>query len=157
MFKDVEDPEKHPTTPSKATESNAGVLKRPSTRTTMSSLNTRKSVVAKRRESRKVLSGKDDLDPPTIDPFVGKTVAFGCNTAVGSSIIGQLGKKYDNRGVCYDLDSTGHIVGTASHMNKMAKSKKQVATNYNIVWEFTAFGESDLAGFLLIDGEKEGQ
>jgi hypothetical protein len=42
-------------------------------------------------------------------------------------------------------------------MNKVPKSKRQVATNYNIVWEFTAFGESDLAGFLLIDGVKEGQ
>jgi hypothetical protein len=71
--------------------------------------------------------------------------------------ISQLGKKYDNRGVCYDLDSEGHIVGTVLHMNKVPKSKRQVATNYNIVWEFTAFGESDLAGFLLIDGVKEGQ
>jgi hypothetical protein len=29
--------------------------------------------------------------------------------------------------------------------------------NYNIVWEFTAFGESDLAGIVIVDGVKDGQ
>jgi hypothetical protein len=42
-------------------------------------------------------------------------------------------------------------------MNKVPKAKKQVATKYNVFWEFTMLGESDLAGIVLPDGEKEGQ
>jgi hypothetical protein len=29
--------------------------------------------------------------------------------------------------------------------------------NYNIVWEFTAYGKSDLAGIVLLNGVKDGQ
>jgi len=60
-------------------------LKRPNARTTTSSFNNTKTGVVKRRDSRKVLSGKADFDSPTKDHFVGKTVAFGCTTSLGTS------------------------------------------------------------------------
>jgi hypothetical protein len=72
-------------------------------------------------------------------------------------LIKQFGEKFDERGVCYDLDNTsGHIVGTVVRINRVPKAKKQVTTNYNVVWEYTAFGESDLALTVLLDGQKEG-
>jgi hypothetical protein len=61
-------------------------------------------------------------------------------------------------GICYDLDNCdGHIVGTVLRKNKLPKSSKQIAANYNVIWEFTTFGESDLAGIVLLDGQKEGE
>jgi len=48
-------------------------------------------------------------------------------------LISQLGDKFDERGVCYDLDrKEGHIVGTVLRLNKSPKSKNPVATNYNV-------------------------
>jgi hypothetical protein len=68
----------------------------------------------------------------------------------------QLGNKFDESGICYDLDKCGgHFVGTVLRKNKLPKSNKQIAANYNIIWEFTTFGESDLPGIVLLDGQKE--
>jgi hypothetical protein len=108
--------------------------------------------------TRQVLSGNtNDEVKPEADPFIGKPVAFGRNTTIGNHLIKQFGEKFDERGICFDLDSTsGHIVGTVMRINKQPKSKKQVTTNYNVVWEFTAFGETDLALTVLLDGQKEG-
>jgi len=70
----------------------------------------------------------------------------------------QLGNKFDESGICYDLDNCdGHIVRTVLRKNKLPKSSKQIAANYNVIWEFTTFGESDLAGIVLLDGQKEGE
>jgi hypothetical protein len=110
---------------------------------------------------QKVLSGAEKNKNSTKyedDPFVGKTVAFGRNSTVGSSLVHQLGNKFDESGICYDIDnSDGHIVGTFLRKNKLPKSSKQIAANYNVIWEFTTFGESDLAGIVLLDGQKEGE
>jgi hypothetical protein len=116
------------------------------------------SLVKEKSNVRKVL-GNSNIEDVKIeaDPLIGKPVAFGQNTTIGSFLISQLGEKFDESGVCYDLDSTsGHIVGTVLRINKTPKGKKQVTPNYNVVWEFTAFGESDLALTVLLDGQKEG-
>jgi hypothetical protein len=115
----------------------------------------------KKTRVRKVLSGAEKTKTSTKyedDPFVGKTVAFGRNATVGRSLVHQLGNKFDESGICYDLDNCdGHIVRTVLRKNKLPKSSKQIAANYNVIWEFTTFGESDLAGFVLLDGQKEGE
>jgi hypothetical protein len=73
-------------------------------------------------------------------------------------LLSYFGEKFDEKGFCYDLNkAAGHIVGTVLRINKMLKRKKQVTRNYNIVWEFTAFGKCHLAGIVLLDGEKAGQ
>jgi hypothetical protein len=75
------------------------------------------------------------------------------------SLITQLGQKFDEKGMCYELDGlAGHIVGTVLRQNKQPpKSKRNVTSNYNVIWEYTAFGDSDLAAIVLLDGEKVGQ
>jgi hypothetical protein len=99
----------------------------------------------KKPRVRKVLSGAEKNKYSTKyedDPFVGKTVAFGHNSTVGSSLVHQLGNKFDESGICYDLDNCdGHIMGTVLRKNKLPKSSKQIAANYNVIWEFTTFGE----------------
>jgi len=122
----------------------------------------RTSVGAKTGKARKVLSSDtaDEIHQKLPhDPLVGKTVAFARYTPVCMSLISQLGQKFDEKGVCYDLDwKEGHIVGTVLQQNKSPpKSKKNVITNYNVIWEYTAFGDTDLAAIVLVDGEKVGQ
>jgi hypothetical protein len=122
----------------------------------------RTSEGAKTVKSRKVLSSDtaDEMDKKLPhDPLVGKTVAFARYTPVCMSLITQLGQKFDEKGMCYELDGlAGHIVGTVLRQNKQPpKSKRNVTSNYNVIWEYTAFGDSDLAAIVLLDGEKVGQ
>ena len=122
----------------------------------------RTSEGAKTVKSRKVLSSDtaDEMHKKLPhDPLVGKTVAFARYTPVCMSLITQLGQKFDEKGMCYELDGlAGHIVGTVLRQNKQPpKSKRNVTSNYNVIWEYTAFGDSDLAAIVLLDGEKVGQ
>ncbi len=79
----------------------------------------------KKTRVRKVLSGAEKNKNSTKyedDPFVGKTVAFGRNSTVGSSLVHHLGNKFDESGICYDLDnSDGHIVGTVLRKNRIKR------------------------------------
>jgi len=120
------------------------------------------SVGAKTGKAQKVLSSDtaDEMHKKLPhDPLVGKTVAFARYTPVCMSLISQLGQKFDEKGMCYELDGkAGHIVGTVLRQNKLPpKSKRHVTSNYNVIWEYTAFGDSDLAAIVLLDGEKVGQ
>jgi hypothetical protein len=143
--------------PSEVVHGKMKSLKKPSL-----SLQTRKrgGATAKKSNSRKVLSASllDEEDVNSeYDSFVGKTVAFGRNTPICSYLISQFGDKFVVKGVCYDLDfASGHIVGTVLRRNKATRRKKPESINYNVVWGFTAFGDSDLADTVIVDGIKEG-
>ncbi len=86
------------------------------------------------------------------DPFIGKCVAFGCNTTVGVELSSDFGKNWTSDAICYHLDQTaGHIVGSVMHKSRGIGSRtKDGGMKYDVAREFSSLGETsvDIRGLL---------
>jgi len=87
------------------------------------------------------------------DPFFGTHVAFSLAKETGKKLICELGNKLIYDAVCFDLDDTaGHIVGIVMRHQKGTKGK-----GYQVVWEYSALGESCLPLADILEGHKEAE
>jgi hypothetical protein len=88
------------------------------------------------------------------DPFVGKAVAFACNSPVGQELISEFGKQWTPNGICYHLDPIrGQIVGTVMRRSRgIGSQTKEGFEKYDVVWEFTALGETSVLFHHLLVG-----
>jgi len=92
----------------------------------------------------------------TVDPFVGKGVAFGCNSDFRKTLIKDFGKKWVPDAVCYHLDGkAGHVVGTVMRKSRGLGKRNGNETNYDVVWEFSALAETNVPYSYLLEGNKE--
>ena len=106
------------------------------------------------RSNRNVLSSLADIWRESHDPFIGKKVAFRCDSEVVQQVKTALKDKFDKKGIRFDVEpSFGHILGTVMRLNRPTKGCK--INTYNVVWEYTAYGESDLPMMVLLDAHKE--
>ncbi len=82
----------------------------------------------------------------TNGPFVGKLIAFACNSPVGQNLISEFGKQWTPNGICYHLDPIkGHIVGTVMQRSRGIGSRtKDGLEKYDVVWEFNALVETSV-------------
>jgi len=81
------------------------------------------------------------------DPFIGKAVAFGMQSNFGLKLSCDLKDTFCPEAICYHLDKKhGHIV-----------ARKANPINYDVVWEFTTLGESQVSYAYLLDGNKEAE
>jgi hypothetical protein len=106
------------------------------------------------RSNRNVLSSVADIHREVHDPFIGKKVAFGYGSEVVQQLKTTLKDKFNSKGVRFDVEpSFGHILGTVMRLNQPTKGSK--INTYYVVWEYTAYGESDLPMMVLLDAHKE--
>jgi len=106
------------------------------------------------RSNRNVISSLADIWRESHDPFIGKKVAFRCGSEVVQQVKTALKDKFDKKGIRFDVEpSFGHILGTVMRLNRPTKGCK--INTYNVVWEYTAYGESDLPMMVLLDAHKE--
>ncbi len=67
------------------------------------------------------------------DPFVGKAVAFGCNSDFGKELRKEFGKKWVKEAVCYHLDEkVRHLVGTVMQRSRGLGKYHQKQINYDV-------------------------
>ena len=100
------------------------------------------------RSNTNALSSVADIRREVHDPFIGKKVAFGCGSEVMQQVKTTLKDKFDSKGIRFDVEpSFGHILGTVMHLNQPTKGCK--INTYNVVWEYTAHGESNLPMMVL--------
>jgi hypothetical protein len=113
-------------------------------------LNTATSKVAESRRAKKTPT----TTVATSDPFIGKAVAFPCNSAVGQELISEFGKVWCTEAICFHLEpKMGHIVGTVMRRSRGIGSRtKDSKEKYDVVWEFTALGETSVSPMHLLDG-----
>ncbi len=106
------------------------------------------------RSTRNVISSLADIWRESHDPFIGKKVAFRCGSEVVQQVKTALKDKFDKKGIRFDVEPLfGHILGTVMRLNRPTKGCK--INTYNVVWEYTAYGESDLPMMVLLDAHKE--
>jgi hypothetical protein len=87
------------------------------------------------------------------EPFFGMHVAFSLGKETGKRLICELGNKLIYDAVCFDLDDTAsHIVGIVMRHQKGTKGK-----GYQVVWEYSALGESCLTLAEILEGHKEAE
>jgi hypothetical protein len=92
----------------------------------------------------------------TVEPFLGKGVAFCCNSNFGKTLIKEFGKKWVPDAVSYHLDGkAGHVVGTVMRKSRGLGKKNGNETNNDVVWEFSALGETNVPYSYLLEGNKE--
>jgi hypothetical protein len=96
-----------------------------------------------------------DTSPIPSDPFVGKPVAFTCNSEFGKILIKEFGKKWVDEAVCYHLDpKVGHLVGTVMRKSRGLGRNHGKQINYDVVWEFSHLGETNVPYCYLLEGNK---
>ncbi len=89
------------------------------------------------------------------DPFDGKAIAFRCNGGFGEQLFKEFRKKSVEEAVCYHLDAkVGHLVGTAMWKRKGIGKTHHNQINYDVVWEFSSLGETNVPYSHLLDGNK---
>jgi len=114
---------------------------------------------ASKKESapqRRTRQGKAVAINTTVDPFLGKGVAFRCNSDFGRTLIKEFGKKWVPDAVCYHLDGkAGHVVFTVMRKSRGLGKRKGNKTNYDVVWEFSALGETNVPYSYFLEGNKE--
>jgi len=67
----------------------------------------------------------------------------------------SIGKNLDNNEIRFDINPKyGHIFGTVIRVLQAKKGDKSNLQLYNVVWEYTAYGESDLPMSVLLDAHK---
>jgi hypothetical protein len=89
------------------------------------------------------------------DPFVDKAVAFRCNSEFGKQLIKEFRKKWVEEAVCYHLDTkVGHLVGTVMQKSRGVGKNQRYQINYDVVWEFSSLGETNVPYSHLLDGNK---
>ncbi len=88
-------------------------------------------------------------------PFVGKAVAFSRNSEFAKQLINELGKKWVEEAVCYHLDAkVEHLVGTVMRKSRGVGKNQRNQINYDVVWEFSSLGETNVPYSYLLDGNK---
>jgi len=114
---------------------------------------------ASKKESapqRRTRQGKAVAINTTVDPFLGKGVAFRCNSDFGRTLIKEFGKKWVPNAVCYHLDGKArHVVGTVMTKSRGLGKRNGNKTNYSVVWEFSALGETNVPYSYFLEGNKE--
>ena len=112
---------------------------------------TQKNIPKKRSMLRETVA---DLSV-NIDPFIGKKVTFGCQSAVVMDLKELIRNKFYNNGIWFDIDPKyGHIFGTVMRVLQARKGDKSKIPMYNVVWEYTAYGERELPMSVLLDAHK---
>jgi len=115
-----------------------------------------KSAATTVSSSKRAKLGAGKSKATSKDPFVGKSVAFGVSSDAGKELITEFGKKWIADAICYHLDSSnGHIVGTIVRKSRGLGKKKNDEITYDVVWEFSSLGESNVPFSLLLDAHKE--
>ncbi len=102
------------------------------------------SVPKKQSKKKREIKSSTTGSFASTDPFIGKCVAFGCNTTVGVELLSDFGKNWTSDAICYHLDQTaGHIVGSVMHKSRGIGSRtKDGGMKYDVAWEFSGLGET---------------
>lgn len=88
------------------------------------------------------------------DPFIGARVAFHLAKETGKWLTAEFSNKLQYEAVCFDLDDTvGHIIRMVMRHHK--RSRKTI--NYQVIWEYTALGESILSLSEVLECYKEAE
>jgi hypothetical protein len=90
------------------------------------------------------------------DEFIGKLVAFNCNTDYGQELITSFGHKFTLEAVCTELNRDfGHIIGVVLRKSKMS-GRRGITPDCYVAWEFSALGESSLPSVVLVNASIAG-
>ncbi len=117
-----------------------------------------KSATTAVSSSKRTKLGAVESKANSKDAFVGKSVAFGVSSDAGKELIIEFGKKWKADAICYHLDSSnGHIVGTIVRKSRGLGKKKNDEITYDVVWEFSSLGESNVPFSFLLDAHKEAE
>jgi hypothetical protein len=88
-----------------------------------------------------------------LDPFIGKPVAIDLSHPYGKQLMVEFGFKLTFEAVCFELNNeAGHLPGTVMRQIKHNKTNR-----YQVVWQFTALGETALPLSAVLDGHKEAE
>jgi hypothetical protein len=71
------------------------------------------------------------------DPFIGKAVAFGCNSDFGKELHKEFGKEHLD-------EKVGHLVGTVMRRSRGLGKYHQKQINYDVAWEFSSLGSTSI-------------
>jgi hypothetical protein len=93
------------------------------------------------------------------DPFINVAVAFSPNSDLCQQLIrGEWKKKWSTHAVCYHLDKhVGHIVGRIIRKTKCTGRKKTQSVFYDVAWEYSSLGISEVPYKYVLDGNKVGE
>jgi hypothetical protein len=93
------------------------------------------------------------------DPFINVAVAFSPNLDLCQQLIrGEWEKKWSTNAICYQLDEdVGHIVGRIIRKTKCTGRKKTQSVSYNVTWEYSYPGISEVPYKYVLDGNKVGE
>ncbi len=111
-----------------------------------------------RKENIKCKGGKvkgkgSDSLAEDIDPFIGKTIAIDLSSDYGKHLMVEFGFKLTFESVCFDLNNeAGHLLGTVMRQIKHNKTMR-----YQVIWQYTALGESALPLSAVLEGHKESE
>jgi hypothetical protein len=84
--------------------------------------------------------------------FVGKLVAFNCNTKYSKDLIASFGNKFTLQAVCMELNTDyRHLVGVVMRKSKVSGRKGTISDSNDVAWEFSALGESSLPSVVLVN------
>jgi hypothetical protein len=88
------------------------------------------------------------------DPFLGRKVAFACKSKIGIELMSEFGKQWTSDAICYHLEPiAGHIAGSVMRRSKGIGCKsKDGVMKHDVVWEFSALGETLVTASYLLDG-----
>jgi hypothetical protein len=112
--------------------------------------------VGERRHSSSSSSNCRVADVPD-DEFIGKLVAFNCNTNYCKELIASFGKKFSLHAICTELNADhGHIVGVIMRKSKFGGRRGATSDSYDVAWEFSALGESSLPSVVLVNASIAG-
>jgi hypothetical protein len=117
----------------------------------------RKRTQAQRKEVSNYIDRDSSMNEE--DPFINVAVAFSPKSDLCQQLIrGEWKKKWSTNAICYQLDEdVGHIVGRIIRKTKCTGWKKTQSVSYNVIWEYSSLGISEVPSKYVLDGNKVGE